>query len=55
MNFYIHKIQLWFTREDADHVTYEFEPNKVNVITGDSSTGKSSNHCIYNRLLLNIL
>ena len=32
MNFYIHKIQLWFTREDADHVTYEFEPNKVNVI-----------------------
>ena len=42
MNFYIHKIQLWFTREDADHVTYEFEPNKVNVITGDSSTGKSS-------------
>gem|GEM_PF-5647886 len=22
MNFYIHKIQLWFTREDADHVTY---------------------------------
>lgn len=42
MNFYIHKIQLWFTREDAAPVTYCFEPNKVNVITGDSSTGKSS-------------
>lgn len=42
MNFWINKIQLWFRRPDAAPITYEFEANKVNVITGDSSTGKSS-------------
>lgn len=42
MNFWINKIQLWFRRSDASPVTYEFEANNVNVITGDSSTGKSS-------------
>lgn len=41
MRFYIKKIRLWFNSymEPKD---YEFEPNKVNVVTGDSSTGKSS-------------
>lgn len=41
MNFYIRQIKLWFKRKVEPKV-YTFEPNKVNVITGDSSTGKSS-------------
>lgn len=41
MNFYIRQIKLWFKRKVEPRV-YTFEPNKVNVITGDSSTGKSS-------------
>lgn len=45
MNFYLRNIQLWF-REDyspePNFVKYDFKPDKVNVITGDSSTGKSS-------------
>ncbi len=41
MNFYIRQIKLWFKKKVAPKA-YEFEPNKVNVITGDSSTGKSS-------------
>lgn len=41
MNFYIHHIRLWFKANQVP-VTYDFLPNKVNVITGDSSTGKSS-------------
>lgn len=41
MNFYIRQIKLWF-KKDVEPKAYEFEPNKINVITGDSSTGKSS-------------
>lgn len=41
MNFYIRQIKLWFKKNVTPKV-YEFEPNKINVITGDSSTGKSS-------------
>jgi len=41
MNFYIKKIKLWFTTH-AQPKEYTFERNKVNVVTGDSSTGKSS-------------
>lgn len=41
MNFYIKTIKLWFKHNDTA-VEYEFHKNKVNVITGDSSTGKSS-------------
>ena len=41
MNFYIRQIKLWFKKKVEPKV-YEFEPNKINVITGDSSTGKSS-------------
>lgn len=41
MNFYISKIRLWF-RNGEDPRTFEFFNDKVNVITGDSSTGKSS-------------
>lgn len=41
MEFCIKKIRLWFNSH-PDPKDYEFKPNKVNVVTGDSSTGKSS-------------
>lgn len=41
MNFFISKIKLWF-RNGTMPCTYEFFQDKVNVITGASSTGKSS-------------
>ena len=41
MNFYIRQIKLWF-KKNVEPKVYEFEPNKINVVTGDSSTGKSS-------------
>lgn len=41
MNFYISKIKLWF-RNETEPRTLEFYNDKVNVITGASSTGKSS-------------
>ena len=41
MNFYISKIKLWF-RNGIQPRTIEFFNDKVNVITGASSTGKSS-------------
>lgn len=41
MNFYISKIRLWF-KQEGDSRDLDFFPDKVNVITGDSSTGKSS-------------
>ena len=41
MNFYISKIRLWFEKGEKPR-DLEFEADKVNVITGDSSTGKSS-------------
>ena len=39
MKFYIKKIILWLHNGKRREI--EFEPNKVNVITGDSSTGKT--------------
>lgn len=41
MNFYISKIQFWF-RNGSVPRTLVFHPDKVNVITGASATGKSS-------------
>lgn len=41
MNFYISKIRLWF-KHGGEPRDLDFFPDKVNVITGDSSTGKSS-------------
>lgn len=55
MNLYIASIKLWFKgfREDAKRaITYPFELDKINVITGDSSTGKSSILGIIDYLLL---
>ena len=46
---------MWFKgfRKDSHKtVTYYFEPDKINVITGDSSTGKSSLLNIIDYLLL---
>lgn len=45
MNLYIASIRLWFKgflENEENAITYRFEPDKINVITGDSSTGKSS-------------
>lgn len=55
MNLYIASIKMWFKgfREDSQKtVTYYFERDKINVITGDSSTGKSSLLNIIDYLLL---
>jgi hypothetical protein len=41
MKFAIHKLYIWFGREYEPRVL-SFEENKVNVITGSSSTGKSN-------------
>nr|WP_319495129.1 DUF3732 domain-containing protein [uncultured Desulfobacter sp.] len=40
MNFYFEKIILWFHKGDKREL--KFQPNKVNVITGGSNTGKSA-------------
>lgn len=45
MNLYIESIKLWFkgfSENSQRTITYPFIPNKINFITGDSSTGKSS-------------
>lgn len=51
MNFSIDKIIIWFGKDDAPRVLH-FEKNKINVITGDSSTGKSNIIAIINYCLL---
>ena len=55
MNLYIASIKMWFKRFRDDSrktATYYFEPDKINVITGDSSTGKSSLLSIIDYLFL---
>ncbi|MDQ0477474.1 DUF3732 domain-containing protein [Chryseobacterium sp. MDT2-18] len=42
MKFILHEMKLWFKDEKTDPKSYQFLPNKVNVITGDSTTGKTS-------------
>lgn len=42
MKFILHEIKLWFKDENTEPKSYQFLPNKVNVITGDSTTGKTS-------------
>ncbi|WP_140485877.1 DUF3732 domain-containing protein [Flavobacterium sp. GSA192] len=42
MKFILHEIKLWFKDENAEPKSYHFLADKVNVITGDSTTGKTS-------------
>ncbi len=42
MNFILLEIKLWFKNDTSEPKSYFFEKNKVNVITGASSTGKST-------------
>lgn len=42
MRFIISEIKLWFKGNNKLAKSYELLPNKVNVITGDSTTGKTS-------------
>lgn len=45
MNLYIASIKLWFQgflENEENAIIYRLKPDKINVITGDSSTGKSS-------------
>lgn len=50
MNFHIEKIYLWFTPEDKRCIT--FENNKVNVVRGNSSRGKSNLFAIIDYCLM---
>lgn len=51
MKFYIKKLYIWFARGTKPQIL-EFENNKVNVITGSSSTGKSNIYSIIDYCLL---
>ncbi|MCK3683068.1 DUF3732 domain-containing protein [Maribellus sp. YY47] len=42
MKFILHEIKLWFKDENAEPKSYFFLANKINVVTGDSTTGKTS-------------
>lgn len=51
MKFHINKLYIWFQKGDAPRVI-NFDNNKVNVITGDASKGKSSIWAIIDYCLL---
>ena len=42
MKFILHEIKLWFHKKDSEPKSYIFKPDKVNVITGDAGTGKTT-------------
>ncbi|WP_341900731.1 DUF3732 domain-containing protein [Fluviicola taffensis] len=42
MKFILHEIKLWFKDENQEPKSYHFLADKVNVITGDATTGKTS-------------
>ncbi|NML72452.1 DUF3732 domain-containing protein [Chryseobacterium sp. RP-3-3] len=42
MKFILHEIKLWFKDKSTSPKSYILLPNKVNIITGDSTTGKTS-------------
>lgn len=53
MKFYINRLVIWFKKDDTPPKrVIEFEKNKVNVITGSSSTGKSNILAIIDYCLL---
>lgn len=51
MKFHINKLYIWFQKGDSPRVI-NFDNNKVNVITGDASKGKSSILAIIDYCLL---
>ncbi|MGV8946467.1 MAG: DUF3732 domain-containing protein [Lutibacter sp.] len=52
MKFILHEIKLWFKDENSAPKSYEFLANKINVITGDATTGKTSFWSIIDYCLL---
>lgn len=52
MKFNIQKVKLWFGEDNANSETYNFFPDKVNVITGDPTRGKTSIWSIIDYCLL---
>ncbi|MBF2707439.1 DUF3732 domain-containing protein [Flavobacterium soyangense] len=52
MKFILHEIKLWFKDEDTEPKSYHFLADKVNVITGDATTGKTSFWSIIDYCLL---
>ncbi len=52
MKFVLHEVKLWFKNENSIPKSYEFLPNKVNVVTGDATTGKTSFWSIIDYCLL---
>ncbi len=51
MKFIIHQLKIWFDKQTSCRVL-DFEPNKVNIVTGDSSTGKTNIVAIIDYCLL---
>jgi len=52
MKTILHKIKIWFKSTNVEPKEMEFYSNKVNVITGDSTKGKSSIFAIIDYCLL---
>lgn len=52
MKFILHEIKLWFKDENQEPKSYHFLADKVNVITGDATTGKTSFWSIIDYCLL---
>lgn len=52
MKFILHEIKLWYDDSKTKPTSYKFLPNKVNVITGDATTGKTSFWSIIDYCLL---
>lgn len=52
MKFVLHEIKLWFKYAESNPKSYQFLPDKVNVITGDATTGKTSFWSIIDYCLL---
>lgn len=42
MKFIIHEVKLWFKGGNTLSKSYKLLPNKINVVTGDATTGKTS-------------
>lgn len=52
MRFVIHEIKLWFKAEGQAPKSYKLYQNRVNVVTGDATTGKTSFWSIIDYCLL---